>query len=109
LYEANECGSCQYAYSYETNCKDVVSIREETNTSDNDGAHMVPAERSLVDLSESETAALVRVGDMSIVVVEVVKGSVASRCPGRHRSGTPFPQKRRVEAKKYRQAEGDTW
>ena len=32
----------------------------------------------LVDLSERKTSALVRVGDVGIIVVEVVEGSIAS-------------------------------
>jgi len=41
-------------------------------------------EAYLVDLSESETSTLVGVGDVGVVVVEVVEGSVASRSPGSH-------------------------
>lgn len=43
---------------------------------------VVPAKRSLVDLSKSETAALVGVLDVEEVIVEVVVGSIASRCLG---------------------------
>lgn len=35
---------------------------------------MVPSERSLVDLSKRETTTLVWVGDVSVVIVEVVEG-----------------------------------
>ena len=55
-----------------------VSYREETNTGDNDSTDMVPAKRSLVNLSKSETSPLVRVRNMGVVVVEVVEGSIAS-------------------------------
>lgn len=61
--------------SHHTDSKDVVGIGEEANTGHDDSADMVPAERSLVDFCESETTALVGVGDVSIVVVEVVEGS----------------------------------
>jgi hypothetical protein len=57
---------------------------EKTDTGDENGANMVPAEWRLVDLGESKTTTLVRVGDMGVVVVEVVKGSIASFGSGRH-------------------------
>ena len=38
----------------------------------------------LVDLSKCETSSLVGVGDVSVVVVEVVEGSVASSSPSSH-------------------------
>lgn len=69
---------------HHTNGEDVVGVGEETNASDEDGADVVPAERSLVNLGQSETTTLVGVGDVGIVVVEVVEGSIASRSPGRH-------------------------
>ena len=62
----------------ETDGENVVGISEETNTSDDDGANVVPAERSLVDLSESESAALVGVFDMGEVIVEVVESGVST-------------------------------
>lgn len=49
--------------------EDVVGISEETNTSDYDGADVVPAEGGLVNLGESETAALVGVGDVCLVMM----------------------------------------
>ena len=39
---------------------------------------MVPAEGSLVDLSEGETTTLIGILDVSEVIVEVVEGSVAA-------------------------------
>lgn len=39
---------------------------------------MVPAERSFVDLSQGETAALIRVLDVDKVIVEVVVGGVST-------------------------------
>ena len=61
-----------------------VTYGEETNTGDNDSSNMIPAKRRLVDLSKSKTSPLIRVCNMSIVVVEVVEGSVASRSSGGH-------------------------
>jgi hypothetical protein len=40
---------------------------------------MVPAKWRLVDFRQSETSSLIRVGDMSVVIVEVVEGSIATR------------------------------
>jgi len=40
---------------------------------------VVPPERGLVNLSESETSSLVGVGDVGEIIVEVVEGSVAPR------------------------------
>jgi hypothetical protein len=39
---------------------------------------VIPSERSLVDLSESKTTTLIGIGDVSVVIVKVVEGSVAS-------------------------------
>jgi hypothetical protein len=44
----------------EGDTEDVVAVCEETSTSDENGANMVPAERRLVDFSERETTTLVR-------------------------------------------------
>ena len=57
----------------------IVGISEETNTGDNTSSDVVPSERSLVDLSESETSSLIRVLDVSEVIVEVVERSVSTR------------------------------
>lgn len=59
---------------YETNGEDVVSVGEETNTGHDDGADVVPAERSFVDLCKRESSPLVGVRDVCILVVEVVEG-----------------------------------
>lgn len=89
-----------------TDSEDVVGVSEETNTGDHDGADMVPAKgcfaknksvshsvqlsldgHSSVDvlyLSECEPSALVGVCYVGIVVMEVVKGRVASSSLGRH-------------------------
>jgi hypothetical protein len=72
---------------YNADGEDVVGISEETDTSDENGANMVPAERRLVDLCEGEATALVGVGDVSVVVVEVVEGSIASFGSGGHSEG----------------------
>jgi len=56
----------------------IVGIREEADTSDDDGANMVPAEGGLVNLGESETTTLVGISNVGIVVVEVVEGSIAA-------------------------------
>lgn len=58
--------------------EDIVGIREEADTSDDDGANMVPAEGGLVNLGESETTTLVGISNVGIVVVEVVEGSIAT-------------------------------
>jgi hypothetical protein len=56
----------------------IVGISEETDTSDDAGADVIPAKGSLVDLSEGETTALVGVGDVGEVIVEVVEGGVST-------------------------------
>jgi hypothetical protein len=53
--------------------EDVVTVREETSTGDQDGANVVPAKGSLVDLRESEASSLIGVLDMCEVIVEVVE------------------------------------
>lgn len=63
-----------------TNTEDIIGIREETNTGDDASTNMVPSEWGLVDLGEGKSSSLIRVGDMSEVVVEVVERSVTSRC-----------------------------
>ena len=68
----------------QTDGEDVVGISEETDTGDHDGADVVPAKGGLVDLGESKPSALIWVRDMSIVVVEVVEGSVTARCSVSH-------------------------
>lgn len=50
----------------ETDGEQVVGIGEETDTSDNNGANMVPAERSFVDFSESKSTALIWILDVSL-------------------------------------------
>jgi hypothetical protein len=88
---------------------------KETDTGDENGAHMVPAERRLVDLREGETTTLVGVGDVSVVVVEVVEGSVASFGSGSHFEGCDTVgcslSVMSVERKKRRNAryKADTW
>ena len=44
----------------------IVRIGEETNTSYDNGTHMVPAKGCLVDFRQGETASLVRVRDMGL-------------------------------------------
>jgi hypothetical protein len=63
-------GRCRGAY--------IVGVSEESDTSNDTGADMIPSERCLVDLSECESSSLVGVGDMGEVIVEVVEGGVAS-------------------------------
>jgi len=60
------------------NDEDIVGIGEESSTSHNTSSHMVPAKGSLVDLSESETTALVGIRNVSKVIVEVVESGIAS-------------------------------
>ena len=57
----------------------IVGISEETNTGNNASTDVVPSERSLVDLSKSETSSLIGVLDVSEVIVEVVEGGVSTR------------------------------
>lgn len=68
----------------DTDGEDVVGIGEETDTGDGNGADMVPAKGSLVNLSEGESSSLVGVSDVGVVVVEVVEGRVASSGPCGH-------------------------
>jgi hypothetical protein len=80
---------------HHVNSKDIVGIGEETNTGHGDCSDVVPyismslehgvrswgsltAKGSLVDLGEGESSSLVRVGNMGEVVVEVVKGGIAT-------------------------------
>ena len=69
---------------HHTDGEDVIRVGEEANAGDENGANVVPAKGSLINLGERETATLVGVGDVCIVVVEVVEGSVASRSSGGH-------------------------
>ena len=57
----------------------IVGISEESDTSHDTGADVVPSKRGLVDLSEGESPSLVGVGDVREVIVEVVEGGIASR------------------------------
>lgn len=50
----------------QTDGEQIVGVGEETDTSDNNGSNMVPAKRSFIDLSESESSALVWILDMSL-------------------------------------------
>jgi hypothetical protein len=56
----------------------IVGIREESDTSNDTGADVVPSERGLVDLSEGEPSSLVGVGNVCKVIIEVVEGGIAS-------------------------------
>jgi hypothetical protein len=56
----------------------IVGVSEESDTSNNTGADVVPSERGLVDLSESESSSLVGVGNVCEVIVEVVESGIAS-------------------------------
>ena len=67
--------------------KDIVGIGEETDARDGDGAHMIPAERSLVNLSERKSSSLIGVRDVGVVVVEVVEGRVPAGCSLSHTDG----------------------
>ena len=63
---------------HQADSEDIIGICKETNAGDDDGTNVIPAERSLVYLRQSQSSALVGVGDMSVIIVEVVKGSIAS-------------------------------
>lgn len=96
----------------DTNGEDVVGIGEETDTSDEDGANVVPAEGGLIDLRERKSASLVGVGNVSIVVVEVVEGRVASSSPGGHGRGCCLisePRERQGRPSSWGQVQGMTW
>lgn len=84
--------------------EDIVSIGEETNTGHNNGADMVPAEGSLIDLGQGKSSSLIRIRNVGIVlstismttfhdgsessyIMEIMKGSVASRGLLRHAEG----------------------
>lgn len=58
--------------------EDVVRIGEETDPGHDDGADMVPTKGSLVYFGQSKTASLVGVGDMSVIIVEVVEGGISA-------------------------------
>ena len=58
--------------------ENVISIREETNTRHHHRTNMIPPKGRLVDLRKSQSPPLVGVGDVSIIVVEVVEGRIAS-------------------------------
>lgn len=62
--------------------KDIVRVREEADSGHENGSHMVPAEGGLVDLGEGKTTPLIGILDVGKIVVEVVVGSIASRCLG---------------------------
>jgi hypothetical protein len=47
---------------------------------------MVPAKGSLIDLSESETTALIGIHNVSEIIVEVMESCVATRCLADNRS-----------------------
>ena len=69
---------------HQTNGKDIVGVGEETDAGDDDSSNMVPAEGRFVDFGERKSSALVGVSDMSIVVVEVMEGSIPACCPLSH-------------------------
>jgi hypothetical protein len=56
----------------------IVGVSEESDTSNNTSADMVPSERGLVDLSEGESPSLVGIGNVCEVIVEVVESGIAS-------------------------------
>lgn len=69
---------------------------QKANACDDNCANMVPAERSLVNLSKSQPSPLVGISNMRIIVVEIVEGRVASRSSGRHCQVTTRVWSRRV-------------
>jgi hypothetical protein len=62
----------------------IIRIGEEPSTGHQTGAYMVPAEGCLVDFGEGESAALVGVGYVGEIIVEVVEGVVPTCCFGSH-------------------------
>lgn len=59
--------------------EDVVRVGEEADTGDDAGADMVPSERSLVNLGQSKTTALIQVACGGELVVPVCVGSITTR------------------------------
>lgn len=57
----------------------IVRICEEAHAGHQDSPHMVPSERSLVDLGKGKTTTLVGILDMEEIVVEIVVGRVSTR------------------------------
>ena len=51
------------------NTEDVITVGEETSSGDENSANVVPAKGCLIDLSKRQSSALVRIFDMSLVVV----------------------------------------
>ena len=62
----------------ESDSENIISIREETNAGHHHGTNMIPAKGRLVDLRQGQSSPLVGVGNVSIIVVEVVEGRIAS-------------------------------
>ena len=64
--------------------EDVVGVGEEADASHHDSPDVIPAKWGLVDLGQGQTTSFVWVGDMSVIVVEVVEGGVTARRLVRH-------------------------
>ena len=56
----------------------IVGISEESNTRNNTSSHMIPPERSFINLSESKSSSLIWILDMGEVIVEVVEGGITT-------------------------------
>ena len=80
----------------QVDCEDVVSICEETDTSDDTCSRMIPAEWCLVDFSEGQAPSLVWIGyvtmwesarlsrlhlmsDSREIIIEIMKSSIPTR------------------------------
>jgi len=74
-------------WCYQADSKDIICIGKEPGAGDSDGADVVPSERRFIDLRQSETTSFIGVGDVGIIVVEVVEGSIPSLCSGGHLQG----------------------
>ena len=64
--------------------ENVVGISEETDTSDDNGTDVVPAEGSFVDFRKGKSTPLVGVDNVGEVIVEVVERDIAAFCFHRH-------------------------
>ena len=77
-------------------CEDIVSIREETDASDDTCSRMIPAEWCLVDFSECQSPSLIWIGYVTMwesarlstpqamsdpreIIVEIMESSISTR------------------------------
>lgn len=56
----------------------IIRIREETNTGNYTGPNVIPSKGCSVDFRQRQATTFVRIVDMSEVVIEVMKGRIAT-------------------------------